>query len=208
MRIGPTPGKIFPLSKAEIYLGRDITSDIVLNDPEVSRKHTRLLLQPNGGYLVEDLGSTNGTFVNGQRLLGPHLLREGELVMFGENIGLVYEQVAFDPEATVISDADQVLIRKPEPRPTVAPAVQPAYEAVQPSAYVTPQPPVYTGQAPLAPTQLEPQVAPKKGGMRPWLLAGCGCLILAAIGCAGVLYVVDAMDLWCTLFGFILPGCP
>ena len=63
MRTGPNPGKVFDVSKSEIYIGRDINNDIVINDPEVSRHHCRLT-QGGGGYTIEDLGSTNGTFVN------------------------------------------------------------------------------------------------------------------------------------------------
>ena len=69
MRAGPTPGKVFSLSKTELYLGRDISNDIVINDAEVSRKHVRLMLQ-SGQFVLEDLGSTNGTFVNNQRVAG------------------------------------------------------------------------------------------------------------------------------------------
>ena len=76
MRTGPNPGKSFELTKNELYIGRDINNDIVINDSEISRKHARLILQA-GGYVLEDLGSTNGSFVNGQRLMGPHVLRPG-----------------------------------------------------------------------------------------------------------------------------------
>ena len=48
-RSGPAPGKTYSLSKNEIYLGRDITNDIVINDPEISRKHARLMLQTFSG---------------------------------------------------------------------------------------------------------------------------------------------------------------
>jgi pSer/pThr/pTyr-binding forkhead associated (FHA) protein len=93
MRSGPNPGKTFELSEGEATIGRDITNAIVINDAEVSRRHARLSPQA-GGYVLEDLGSTNGTFVNGQRLMGPHLLRPGELVLLGENVSLAYEQIA------------------------------------------------------------------------------------------------------------------
>jgi hypothetical protein len=74
MRSGPEPGKAYELTNSEIYIGRDIHNDVVINDAEVSRKHARMEIQA-GGYVLEDLGSTNGTFVNGQRLMGPHVLR-------------------------------------------------------------------------------------------------------------------------------------
>jgi pSer/pThr/pTyr-binding forkhead associated (FHA) protein len=64
-RTGPNPGKTFSLNKPEMYIGRDISNDIVINDAEVSRKHVRLTVQGER-YVIEDLGSTNGTFINGQ----------------------------------------------------------------------------------------------------------------------------------------------
>ena len=43
MRTGPNPGKVFELTKGEVYIGRDINNDIVVNDAEISRKHARLI---------------------------------------------------------------------------------------------------------------------------------------------------------------------
>ena len=102
MRSGPTPGKAYPLSKTEIYIGRDVSNDIAVNDAELSRKHARLTQQEDT-FVVEDLGSTNGTFVDAQRLMGPHVLKPGELIMFGENVGMVFEAVAYDPNATIMA---------------------------------------------------------------------------------------------------------
>ena len=119
MRTGPTPGKSFELTKNELYIGRDINNDIVINDSEVSRKHARLILQA-GGYVLEDLGSTNGSFVNGQRLMGPHVLRLGETVMFGENVSLVFES-GFDADATMVAGSVQTAtyISEPPPQPQI-----------------------------------------------------------------------------------------
>jgi pSer/pThr/pTyr-binding forkhead associated (FHA) protein len=60
-----------------------------------------------GTYMLEDLGSTNGSYVNGQRLMGPHTLRNGELIMFGENVGLVFEASSFDMDATIAAGPGQ-----------------------------------------------------------------------------------------------------
>ena len=73
VRQGPVPGKVFELAKDVMTIGRDVNNDLVINNSEVSRNHARLTSQ-SGGYLIEDLASTNGTFVNGQRLIGPKLL--------------------------------------------------------------------------------------------------------------------------------------
>ena len=76
MRAGPNPGKAFSLSQSEIVIGRDVSADLTINTAEISRKHARLRLDA-GVYIIEDLGSTNGTFVNGQRLTVPVALRSG-----------------------------------------------------------------------------------------------------------------------------------
>ena len=84
MRTGPTMGKAYGLGKNEVAIGRDPSNDIVINEAEVSRKHARLFLRGEI-YVLEDLGSTNGTFVNGQRLISPQELRPGDMVLLGEN---------------------------------------------------------------------------------------------------------------------------
>jgi pSer/pThr/pTyr-binding forkhead associated (FHA) protein len=79
VRTGPNPGMVFDLTKEVILVGRDVTNEVVLGDAEVSRQHARLTRTP-GGYVLEDLGSTNGPFVNGERLMAPRVLNPGDLV--------------------------------------------------------------------------------------------------------------------------------
>ena len=69
VRRGPQPNQAFEISKDLTTLGRDITNDIVLNDRETSRHHLRLM-RSGDTMTIEDLGSTNGTFVNGKRVSG------------------------------------------------------------------------------------------------------------------------------------------
>ena len=58
MRRGPQPGEITSLTKQAMIIGRDGRQDIVINDPEISRQHSRLVLQPEG-YLLEDMGTAS-----------------------------------------------------------------------------------------------------------------------------------------------------
>lgn len=91
VRSGPNPGRTFALTQPVITLGRDVTNDVVVNDSEISRRHTRLTQQASGGYSADDLGSTNGTTVNGERLTGPRLLRPGDILGLGETVTLEFE---------------------------------------------------------------------------------------------------------------------
>ena len=63
-------------------IGRDPAADLVLDDPEVSSRHASIV-PTNGGLIVEDLGSTNGTFVNEQRLSGTRQLEAGDRIQIG-----------------------------------------------------------------------------------------------------------------------------
>lgn len=92
---GRSAGKQFPLSDDESQIGRwdadgGIFPDVDLDadDPEakVSRRHARIILR-NGQYYIEDLGSTNGTFINRGRRLLPgdrHPLRDGDEIIVGK----------------------------------------------------------------------------------------------------------------------------
>jgi pSer/pThr/pTyr-binding forkhead associated (FHA) protein len=92
VRRGPQPNQTYDLTKDITTLGRDITNDIVINDPEVSRHHLRITRNVEGCTL-EDLGSTNGTFVNGQRITGSRPLNNGDMIGLGETVTLGYERV-------------------------------------------------------------------------------------------------------------------
>ena len=76
-------------AKTTLIIGRNPQADIPLSAPTVSWQHARLERTPRG-YLVTDLGSTNGTFVNGQRITAPCLLHPGDVVQIGP-FRLVYE---------------------------------------------------------------------------------------------------------------------
>ena len=100
---GPQEGQTYPLSKDNMTVGRDPMCDIVINDPEISRQHARLTLT-GAGYQLQDLGSTNGSFVEGKRLAGESvLLTSGQIVKMGSAVTLRYEVFGSDPMATVLS---------------------------------------------------------------------------------------------------------
>jgi pSer/pThr/pTyr-binding forkhead associated (FHA) protein len=189
MRAGPNVGKTFELELPEVTIGRDVSNQISINDAEVSRKHVRLILKGNG-YEIEDLGSTNGTFVNGQRISGPVQLKVGDLVAFGENVVLMFDGNV-DPDATVLSKANkdnlQTMIAS-APIPTPAPAAAPAKSAPAPA-------PVYSGQVPSSAVQ-EP-TRPKKKTKLVWIIVPI--LILLCICAVGLFLYFAPRTFWCSL---------
>ncbi|MEY3807022.1 MAG: hypothetical protein RIR69_1834 [Actinomycetota bacterium] len=75
-------GQRIELHEGHYVLGRHLESDIVLNDSNVSRKHAEFVCAA-GEVVVRDLGSTNGTKVNGVSVLGDQLLQHGDVINFG-----------------------------------------------------------------------------------------------------------------------------
>ncbi len=174
VRTGPNPGTVFDLAKEVTMLGRDVTNDIPIGDAEISRQHARLTRTP-GGMVLEDLGSTNGTFVNGERLASPRLLRAGDTVGFGENVTLTFESTAPEAAATVMGPAAR---GAPPARPATPPP---------PRAATPPPAPAPVAGMPAAEMPAE-QTA---GGRSRWLLAGCGCL-LVLLACIGFIAFMDS----------------
>lgn len=177
MRSGPTPGVTFPLEGDQLTIGRDSTNGVAINDAEVSRRHSRLSFQ-GGKYVLEDLGSTNGTFVNGQRLAGPVVLKPGDVVSLGEQIVLMYDAINMDPGATMAAPRRSARVAPP---PAPVQAAAPGYSA-------------------------PPPVAPAKNTNLVPIFIVVGALLFVCI-CAGFFWWVDATYRWCVFFPFI-SGCP
>ena len=74
-------GQRMPLVST-ITVGRLPDSGLSLNDANVSRRHAEFRVQGTS-FAIVDLGSTNGTKVNGARIDGEHLLRDGDIISFG-----------------------------------------------------------------------------------------------------------------------------
>lgn len=182
MRSGPMPGKEFPLESAETTIGRDLDNDIVINDAEVSRHHAIISLQMEA-FVIEDKGSTNGTSVNGHRITTPYTLHSGDVITFGEHVDLLYEG-GIDPNATVLSAA----ARQPE---TVHAAPPP--KASQPY-----QPPI---------PREEFETPPPTAKKFPWLILILIIFLLIVCVCGISLYLIDANNMWCSLFPFLFSAC-
>ncbi len=84
MLCGPTPGSVHQLGRGELVLGRDDDLPYRIDDVAVSARHARLYCQ-GGELFLEDLDSTNGTFVEGRRITEPTRLKEGDRIQLGLN---------------------------------------------------------------------------------------------------------------------------
>lgn len=80
---GPERGQRWPLTADHLIIGRDDSkADIVIPDRRVSREHAEIVLR-NGNYFIRDLGSKNGTYLNGKRLEAASILQDGDEIHVG-----------------------------------------------------------------------------------------------------------------------------
>jgi pSer/pThr/pTyr-binding forkhead associated (FHA) protein len=188
VRTGPNAGMVFDLTKDVTTIGRDVTNDIVFGDSEVSRQHARLTRTP-GGFVLEDLGSTNGSFVNSERLTAPRVLNPDDLIGFGDKVTLSFDAMKSDTDATVLSGA-----QVPSNATVLeAPPVVPAYT---PPPIPVPVDPVPVIAQPTPPPQAYYEVDDDDEEKRPffrsgWFAAGCGCLVILGI-LGAFLWFMDA----------------
>jgi ABC transport system ATP-binding/permease protein len=129
---GQENGQVFESTKPEIVMGRDATADILVTSAGVSRLHARVILH-EGYYYVEDMGSSNGTYVNGAPITQPTLLKTGDEIGLGQSVSLTF----YSPQkATVQSAAVQ--------QAQVAAPVERGATVIGDDAYVPPS----SGRAP------------------------------------------------------------
>lgn len=146
---GPNVGKSYDLVKDVVTMGRDMSNDIVINDAESSRHHARFTKQ-GVTYVVEDLGSTNGTFVNSARLSTPRPLNPGDTIGVGETVAMSYEVVAAAPTgATMVGNIDATVVASD--LPSAAEMQQMAAASAPPPPPPPPPAPAYEPPAPPPP---------------------------------------------------------
>jgi pSer/pThr/pTyr-binding forkhead associated (FHA) protein len=117
-------GEVYPLGFEPVSIGRHEDNKIILADPQVSRHHAEIVMQ-GGRWVLSDLGSANGSFVNGQRVVGPQVLTHGDVVRVG--------QTQFQVEMAAAIAGQDTLV---EARPTIIPAPAPAEPAKRRSGLV------------------------------------------------------------------------
>jgi predicted component of type VI protein secretion system len=207
LRSGETSGSVYPLVDAEIMIGRDTSCGLVIPDAEVSRKHARLIWQVSN-YVIEDVGSTNGTFINGQRLLTPFVLHGGETVTLGEKVVLVFEAIV-DPDATRLSASLQAIrkadvgaepaLQNARPAEVEVMASSPAHEPMNktPSSSVS-----ISNQARVTPIYDQPLIDELSDRRRNIILIVL--LVILLIGFVIAISIYNAPpSFWCRVLPFI-----
>jgi ABC-type multidrug transport system ATPase subunit len=111
---GPGTGETISVEQAEFTIGREAGVDLQIDAPGISRQHARLIFQGSEATL-EDLGSTNGTFVNGEKIEKSRRLRNGDQIRLGKSVALAYQSFRPGVSATMLesSSESEVLFRQP-----------------------------------------------------------------------------------------------
>jgi pSer/pThr/pTyr-binding forkhead associated (FHA) protein len=110
-----------------LKVGRALDNDVVLNIPFISDYHIELFQDVEGNVFMTDLKSSNGTFVNGQRLIGFLMLRAKDEVFLGSGFKLQWEQILAEPK---FSKDKKVVNNVAHQKESVK--YEDAYETVQP----------------------------------------------------------------------------
>jgi hypothetical protein len=141
---GPVEGLEVRLDRPEMGIGRRSDCEILISDPSVSRLHAWVRAGP-GGYTIEDAGSSNGTWVNGVRLVGPRPLAERDVLRIGKAAFVFQSEVPGLPRplggVTMVSDIhdEPSPFQQPSPALDVRPVVNSA--PPRPVDLVQPLPP-------------------------------------------------------------------
>lgn len=123
---------LITLRTGKLYLGRNPECEFSISDPAVSRRHARLWVNPTQ-IVVEDLGSQNGVYVNGERIEGPRELRIGDTIRIcSHELQLVEPAVEPTPEPNryritgdTLTGADKTTLLEQVQRPRSQPPVRP-----------------------------------------------------------------------------------
>lgn len=202
---GPNLGHEYLLEGEDITIGRSTNNSIVLPSPEISRRHAHLWLDGESMF-VEDLGSTNGTFVNNARLYNQVKLYDGDEIQVGDSFRLLFTR----PGGAA---------RTPTPSPEAEDYTQTKAGS---GDLVTANPVSEIASTPLEEQELAFENPQENGQQRPMILWIAGGALVLVVLCLLMFLFLDNYDqgrlLYCgslkPLFGFLLgpfgfnPICP
>ncbi len=187
---GPNTGQTYVLHDMVSTLGRSADNTIVLDSTRVSRYHARISLLP-AGVVIEDTGSTNGTYVNGQQITAQYQLSSGDMIGIADYITFQYVvegMMGMGADLPPISGSSTQIMNgpavfNPAQAPVTAPRIEAYTPAFQPNSYGATSP---TGLPPA------PDMVPEVGKKRPTVLYVIIALLVVFI----CLCVVLAVYLW------------
>ncbi len=148
--------------KSEVTIGRVQGNDVILPKGNVSKRHARIVLK-DGKFIIVDLKSTNGTYVNGRKITSPLVVKDNDKIYIGDFILGVDGAHAgagagAGPSPAEYSPPEPAAAAAPPPRPPAPPAPPPRPTAAQPV-----RPPMPPGPGP-GPSPAPPPVAPPPMG--------------------------------------------
>src|SRR4051794_25090946 len=123
---GPAAGQTVEVTGGEFTIGREVGCDLVLDDGKASRRHASIQMLPDGRATLYDLGSSNGTFVNGQQIQST-VLSGNEQVQIGDTV-LV----------PVTGNGAGATTARPVPTPPVQQAPAPSFQPPTPAPVARP----------------------------------------------------------------------
>jgi pSer/pThr/pTyr-binding forkhead associated (FHA) protein len=183
-------GKEYQIPAEGVTFGREAGSDVVVSQPEVSRRHASIAPSPSG-YVLKD-HSTNGVWVNGTRVQGSQILTRADVVRVGGEEFRFYADivpVAVPPRPTAPPPAPAPApVSRPSPPPAAAPPASGRRESTPPSPRAAAQAPARPLREPITPQPFSQQRPKKeamgatrqqeKGGFPAWLWV----IIVAIVG--------------------------
>lgn len=173
VKVGAEPEQEYSLGQ-DVLIGRDVGNDIATKDSEVSRRHVRITREAHG-YVLQDLGSTNGSYVNGRRATALMVLRDGDLITIGRIVQMQFIAPIAAAEAPTVS----------MDRPAAPPTQVKQERNVR---YVRPdfeEPAVSPARAPAPPVKVR-----RFGCQQFFIYTGCALLSLLIIA-GTALFVLD-----------------
>src|SRR3989440_612663 len=186
VRSGGLAGQRLSVKTPVVNIGRADYNDLVIPDPSVSTSHAKLQRR-EGVWVLVDLDSTNGTFVDGEQVKGDAPLAPGATVRLGD-VQLVFEPS--DDAQSIVKGGGTQMLRTPHstalnapPRPASPPSQPPASPSrppAPPSPPLRPQPPTPSRPGPRPKRPAAQQPPPKKG-------KGCGGSAAALVVVGGAI---------------------
>lgn len=181
LQSGPTAGQRFSVKDRLQTIGRGSSNNIVIADQSLSRLHARIRPTPHG-YVVEDLGSTNGTFINGKRVIRSAPVRPGDTIRLGKTITV--KVLLSPPAAGSKLDEEKTFVATAVPG-----AVASGHAAAPDSTYVPGGSPARMDQTVVPGVPVAP-VYPQQQSIGTWLWVLVAVLVVALIigGILGYVY--------------------